>query len=331
MIVSSDALVEIMRFAVHDLYDWSKFQRVCKQWHTCCRIPRAMASVTIPLDSFRKLDKPLWSMIHAVEHVLNKAEDVGKITDMRILDNLPLLDTLVVNGRSVDWSHVADFARLRTLHVWNCDQNLESLFERALFLPLKDLELRKCLQVDCLKPIQKFDCLERLSLQGIGGLGFGHSLHHSVHVIGTFFNLKHVQLIDCLWLRDLDWIVELAQLSSLSLSGCAHVRSLKPLRGLTQLMTLDLNGCSRLALAPVKYLRSLWQLRDFSACGWFPTEGLMVLMTLTHLKRVDVQECDFERETRKRFAAWCRQKKISCNSHVGNPKKPKYRSNLPMW
>jgi hypothetical protein len=271
-------------------------------------------------------------MIRAVEHVLKKAEDVGKITDMRVLANLPLLDTLFVNGRNVEWSRVADFAQLRTLHVWNCDQQLDSLFEHALFLPLKDLEIRKCLQVACLKPIQKFECLERLSLQGLGGLGFGHSLHHSAHVIGTFFNLKHLQLIDCLWLRDLDWIEDLVKLSSLSLSGCTHVRSLKPLRGLTQLMTLDLNNCARLAHAPdaVKSLRSLWQLRNFSACGWFPTEGLIVLMTLTHLRQVDVQECDFERETRKQFTAWCRRKKVRCELHVENPeKKTKCRSNFP--
>jgi hypothetical protein len=99
MSLSSDVLVEIFRFAIHDLYDWSKFQRVCKQWHACGRIPRAMASVMVSLDELPKLGMPLCSMIRSIELVLTKAEDMRKTTDLSILKALPAFDTLFVNGR----------------------------------------------------------------------------------------------------------------------------------------------------------------------------------------------------------------------------------------
>lgn len=131
-----------------------------------------------------------------------------------------------MNGRNVHWCQVAGFDKLRTLHIWNCSQTLE--LRDALFVNLKDLEIRKCDEFNDLWHIQRFIQLERLSLQDV------YSSHHSLHVLSTLTNLQCLELIDCRWVSSLDWIAPLTKLSSLSLSGCANLRSVKPLRNMTQ-------------------------------------------------------------------------------------------------
>lgn len=227
-----------------------------------------MASVTVPLDGLPKLGMPLCSMIRSVELVLTKAEDLRRTADLHILKVLPAFDALFVNGRKVHWGQVASFDKLRVLHIWNCDQTLE--LRDALFVNLKDLEIRKCSEFNDLWHIQRFMRLERLSVQDV------YSNSHSLHVLSTLTNLQYLELIDCRWVNNLDWIGPLTTLSSLSLSGCENLRSVKPLRNMTQLQNLNLDGCTMLTYheRTPRYLSSLWRLQDFSANEWFGDGGL---------------------------------------------------------
>jgi hypothetical protein len=308
MNLSSDALVEILRFAVHNLYDWSKLQRVSKQWHKCCRIPRALASVAVPLDDLSKMGFPLCNMIHSVEHVLTRSQDLHSTTDLCALHNLPL-KVFFINARHVEWSQVAQLAQLHTLHIWNIDVNLDGMFRSAEFARLQDLEIRKCQQFTrrSLQVIKRFEHLERLSLQAV------HVNTQALQAIGELTNLKSLQISDTN-LQDLDWIAPLQQLHTLSLSGCSNIHSLKALHYMTSLKALNLDRCAGLLFAALTlpHLSSLWQLEEFSASGWFTTRGLDMLMQLRRLKRVSLPNCKFDREVRRQFTTWCRKMKVQC-------------------
>lgn len=306
MNVPSDVLLEILRFSLDTMCDWSTMQRVCKQWHECCRKPRALAFLTPQLEQLHRLGH-LCSMVHSVEHFLTDMQQLGVWSDLRALENVPLLSSLFVNGRLVNWDQIRPLPKLRKLHIWNCDQDLDSLFLLGRCPKLRDLEIRKCIQFKkhSLSRLHSFQDLERLSLQKINV----ESKH--LPTLSSLPRLVHLELNDCPLIYSLEWLLPLTQLQSLSLSGCGFIQDLNPLRGLLALKVLNLNGCWGLqSRRNLEHLHSLWNLEVFSASTWFETEGLAILMQWPHLKQVTLRDCKFEGDSKRTFVKWCGKKKV---------------------
>jgi hypothetical protein len=309
MSLSSDVLVEILRFALGTMSDWSKWQRVSKQWRGCCRKPRTLEFVTAHLDDLRRLG-PLCGMLRSVEHVVSTIEHLTTQTDMHVLRTLPHLESLFVNARLVDWSRVADIAKLRKLHIWNSSQSLNELFLPGRCAALRDLEIHHCPRFSerNLSQIQNLQRLKRLSVQ--------HTTIRSSH-LETFSHLprlRHLELVDC-GIRSLRWLEHLTQLRTLSLNGSRFQSDLEPLCGLIHLRTLKLDGCwlpyFNEGRNQLEHLRSMWQLEVFSASEWFTEEGLELLMQWRRLKRVSLLKCKFDPVAKKKFIGWCTTHKVT--------------------
>jgi len=246
-------------------------------------------------------------MVSGVEHFLTDMQHLGMWSDLRVLKNVPLLSSLFVNGRLVNWSQIVPLPRLRKLHIWNCDQELDSLFLSGRCPKLQDLEIRKCVQFKkySLSLLQGFRDLERLSLQKINV----ESKH--LHTLASLTRLEHLELNDCPLIYNLEWLLPLTQLQSLSLSGCGFIQDLKPVRGLLCLKVLNLNGCWGLkSRRNLEHLHSLWHLEVFNANTWFETEGLSILMQWPHLRQVTLRDCKFEGDAKRQFVTWCGRKKV---------------------
>lgn len=306
MHVPSDVLLEILRFSLDTMCDWSTMQHVCKQWHECCRKPRALAFLTPQLEQLHRLGH-LCSMVHSVEHFLTDMQHLGTWSDLHVLQNVPQLSSLFVNGRLVNWEQISPLPNLRKLHIWNCDQDLDSFFLSGRCPELRDLEIRKCIQFkkQSLSLLQSFQDLERLSLQKINV----ESKH--LHTLGSLPRLVHLELHDCPLIYSVEWVFTLTQLQSLSLSGCGFIQDLEPLRALLHLKVLNLNGCWGLqSRSNLEHLHSLWNLEVFNASTWFETEGLAILMQWPHLTQVTLRDCKFESHAKKQFVKWCGKKKV---------------------
>jgi len=306
MNVPSDVLIEIVRFTSESMCDWSKLQRVSKQWHECCRKPRALAFLAPQLEQLHRLG-PLCALVRSVEHFLTDLEHLQAWSDLRVLQRVPLLSSLFVNARLVDWARVARIPKLRKLHVWNCVQDLDPLFLVGRCLRLRDLEIHKCPQFSkrSLSLLPNFEHLERLSLQKV------NIQSKDLHVLASFPRLKHLELTDCPLIYSVECLSSLTQLRTLSLSGCGFIQNLRPVGGLVHLTVLNLDRCWGLkSRQNLEHLHSLWNLEVFSASMWFDSEGLCILMQWPRLKQVTLQDCKFDGRTKKAFVAWCGKRKV---------------------
>lgn len=307
MNVSSDVLIEIVRFTLESMGDWSKLQRVSKQWRECCRKPRSLAFLTPQLDHLHRLG-PLCAMIRHVEHFLTDFEHLETWSDLQVLQSVPFLCGLFVNARLVDWARVARIRTLRKLHVWNCDQELDALFLGGQSSGLEDLEIHKCAQFNkrSLSLLPNLHSLERLSLQKV------NIQSKDLWVLASFPRLTHLELTDCPLIYSVECLSSLTELRTLSLSGCGFIQNLRPVRGLLNLKVLNLDRCWGLkSRQNLEHLHSLWNLEVFSASMWFDSEGLCILMQWPHLKLVTLRDCKFDGRAKKAFVAWCGKRKVT--------------------
>jgi hypothetical protein len=306
MNLPSDVLIEIMGLSLETMCDWSKLQRVSKQWRECCRKPRAVAFLTPQLEHLPRLG-PLCAMVRSVEHFLTDFEHLEAWSDLQVLHSVPLLSGLFVNARLVDWARVARIPKLRKLHIWNCDQDLDGLFSVGRCSGLHDLEIHKCSQFNkrSLSLLTNLEHLERLSLQKV------NIQSKDLHVLASFSRLTHLELTDCPLIYSVECLSSLTQLRSLSLSGCGFIQNLRPVRGLLHLKVLNLDRCWGLkSRQNLEHLHSLWNLEVFSASMWFDSEGLSILMQWPHLKQVTLRDCKFDGRAKKAFVAWCGKRKV---------------------
>ena len=307
MNVPSDVLIEIMRLSLETMCEWSKCQRVSKQWRECCRKPRAIAFLTPQLDQLARLG-PLCAMVRSAEHFLTDLRHLETWSDLQVLQSVPFLSSLFVNARLVDWARVARIRTLRKLHVWNCDQDLDALFLGAPSSGLQDLEIHKCAQFNrrSLSLLPNFEHLERLSLQKV------NIQSKDLHMLASFSRLMHLELTDCPLIYSVECVSSLTQLRTLSLSGCGFIQNLRPVRELLHLKVLNLDRCWGLkSRQNLEHLHSLWNLQVFSASMWFDSEGLCILMRWPHLKQVTLRDCKFDGRAKKAFVAWCGKRKVA--------------------
>lgn len=305
--LSSDVLTEILRFALESMCDWSKLQRVSKQWQKCCRKPRTLEFLTPRLDDLERLGV-LCSIVRSVEHVVSEPSHLTNWSDTRALKLVPLLDSLFLNGRLIDWSLLPQSGQLRTLHIWNSNQTLDELFVPSRCGALRDLEIHDCPRFNGrnLSLLDNLKRLKRLSLQKIR-VGSRH-----LDTLSLLPRLRHLYLDHC-DVRSLDWLAPLTKLRTLSLNGSQFLADLEPLCGLIHLRTLHLDQCWTLRFdgEQLDHLSSMWQLEVLSASEWFSNRGLELLMQWKRLRRVCVPKCKFDPALKKKFVGWCTRNKIA--------------------
>jgi hypothetical protein len=246
-------------------------------------------------------------MVRSVEHVVSDLSHLTSWLDVDALKPVPLLESLFLNGRLVDWSLVPQIGKLRRLHIWNSDQTLDELFVPGRCTALQDLEIHHCPRFNGrnLSLFENLKHLKKLSLQNIR-VGSRH-----LETLSLLPRLRHLKLDHC-DVRSLDWLAPLTYLRTLSLNGSQFLSDLEPLCGLIHLRTLQLDQCWTLGYnQQLDHLRSMWQLEVFSASEWFSNKGLELLMQWKRLKRVCVPKCKFEPTLKKKFVGWCTRHNIA--------------------
>jgi len=218
--------------------------------------------------------------------------DCESLQDSKGLKNLNQLERLEITVLPDD--SLDAFGRnsnLIELLVYNCAE-LDRIPELSNFPELEILFLQNCDNITDLKPLGSLSKLRTLDLylqENCEYLDFS--------TLGKLFNLRELTLCSKK-LFEIAWIVNLKNLSELSLNGCEMLEDLRGLSALSNLTSLNLGVCP--SLVDLDELSSLSELRELYLYECSGLEWISGIESLIKLEVIELQGCEMITEEQVR-------------------------------